>query len=101
MDKLALLVFMNAKPGKEDEVEAFLKSAQPLAVREAGTSTWYAVKLGPGKFGIFDTFKDATGQNAHFSGEIAKALFGKAEELFSAPPQVEKLEILASKASGA
>ena len=97
MDKLSLLVLLNAKPGKEQEVETFLKSAQPLALRESGTSTWYAVKLSPGKFGIFDTFKDENGRNAHLSGEIAKALFAKAEDLFSTPPLVEKLEILASK----
>jgi len=101
MDKFALLALLNAKPGKEKEVEEFLKSAQPLAARETGTSTWYAVKLGPNKFGIFDTFKDEEGRNAHLTGAIAKALFAKAEELFSTPPQVEKLEILASKASGA
>ncbi|HEY2470420.1 MAG TPA: antibiotic biosynthesis monooxygenase [Terracidiphilus sp.] len=101
MDKLAVLVLLNAKPGKEKEVEQFLKSAQPLALREPGTSTWYAVKLGPGRFGIFDTFQDEAGRNAHFNGEIAKALFAKAEDLFSTPPQVEKLDILALKAPGA
>jgi len=98
MDRFALLALLNAKPGKEKEVEEFLKSAQPLAVQETGTTTWYAVKLGPAKFGIFDTFADEAGRNTHLGGEIAKALFAKAEELFATPPQVEKLEILASKA---
>ncbi len=64
-------------PGKEKEVEEFLKSAQPLAEREAGTLTWYAIKMGPGKCGIFDTFADENGRNAHLSGEIAKALMGE------------------------
>lgn len=99
MDKYALFAILQAKSGKEKEVEEFLKSAQPMAVSEAGTSTWYALKLGPSKFGIFDTFKDEAGRNAHLSGEIAKALFAKAEELFSAPPQVEKLDVLASKSA--
>jgi quinol monooxygenase YgiN len=97
MDKFALLALLEAKPGKEKEVEEFLKSAQPLAEQESGTTTWYAVKLGPARFGIFDTFKDEAGRNAHLTGDIAKALFAKAEELFAVPPQVEKLEILASK----
>lgn len=101
MDKLAILALLEAKPGKEAEVEAFLKSAQPLAVKENGTTTWYAVKLGPAKFGIFDTFKDKAGRDAHLTGDIAKALFAKAEELFAVPPQVEMLEIMASKAPSA
>jgi quinol monooxygenase YgiN len=101
MDKLALLALLEAKPGKEMELEAFLKSAQPLAASEAGTTTWYAVKLGPAKFGIFDTFRDEGGRDAHLSGEIAKALMAKADELLAKPPQIEKVEILASKAPGA
>lgn len=99
MDKFGLLALLEARAGKESEVEDFLKSAQPLAASEPATSTWYAVKLGHGKFGIFDTFRDEEGRNAHLSGEIAKALFARAEELFAKPPQVEKLEILASKAT--
>ncbi|HEV2325387.1 MAG TPA: antibiotic biosynthesis monooxygenase [Terracidiphilus sp.] len=101
MDRLALFAMLEAKPGKEAEVEAFLKSAQPLAERENGTTSWYALKLGPAKFGIFDTFRDEEGRSAHLSGEIAKALFAKAEELLASPPRVEKLEILAAKATGA
>jgi quinol monooxygenase YgiN len=97
-DKFAILALLEAKPGKEAEVEAFLKSAKPLAEAEPATTTWYAVKLGPNKFGVFDTFADEAGRKAHLSGEIAKALFAKAEELFAVPPQVEMLEILASKA---
>jgi quinol monooxygenase YgiN len=98
-DKYALLALLQAKSGKEQEVEEFLKSAQSLAAQETGTTTWYAVKLGPSKFGIFDTFRDERGRDAHLNGEIAKALFAKAEALFSTPPQVEKLDILASKAA--
>jgi quinol monooxygenase YgiN len=97
VDKFALLALLQARPGKEAEVEEFLKSAQPLAMREGGTTTWYAVKLGGGRFGIFDTFKDEAGRDAHLTGAIAKALFARAAELFDPPPQVEKLTILASK----
>ena len=97
MDKFGILAVLEAKPGKEQELEAFLKSAQPLAVAEAGTTSWYAVKLGPERFGIFDTFKDEAGRKAHLSGEIAKALFAKADELLAKAPQIEMLEILAAK----
>jgi quinol monooxygenase YgiN len=97
MDTRAILALLEAKPGKEQELEAFLKSAQPLAAAEPATTTWYAVKLGPARFGIFDTFPDDAGRKAHLSGEIAKALFAKADELLARPPQIEMLEIMASK----
>ncbi|MBV8514020.1 MAG: antibiotic biosynthesis monooxygenase [Acidobacteria bacterium] len=99
MEKLAIWVHLEAKPGKEKEVEEFLKFAQPLAERESGTVAWYAVKIGPSQFGIFDTFADESGRNAHINGEIAKALFAKAKDLFAKDPQIHKSEILASKGS--
>jgi quinol monooxygenase YgiN len=100
MPKLAIWAQLKAKPGKEAEVEAFLKSAQPLAEGEEQTITWYAVKLGPGSYGIFDTFADEAGRNAHLTGEIAKALFQRAAELFAEAPQVSKPEVLAAKVPG-
>jgi quinol monooxygenase YgiN len=99
MSRVAIWAQLEAKPGKEKEVEDFLKSAQPLAEREAGTLSWYAIKLGPGKYGIFDTFADEAGRNAHLNGDIAKALFAKAADLFSKAPDVAKPEILAVKSS--
>ena len=98
MDKLSILIQLEARPGKEDEVEKFLKSALPLVQAETGTTTWYALKMGPSKFGIFDTFADEKGRNAHLSGEVAKALFAKAEDLFAKPPAIDQPEILAVKA---
>jgi quinol monooxygenase YgiN len=97
MSKLAIWAQLEAKTGKEKELEEFLKSAQPLAEREAGTVSWYAIKMGPGKYGIFDTFADENGRNAHLNGEIAKALFAKADQLLAKPPEIAKPEVLASK----
>ena len=77
MVKFSLWAEIQAKPGKEKDVENFLKSAQPLAEQEKGTLTWYVVKLGPASFGIFDTFADEAGRDAHLNGEIAKALFSE------------------------
>ena len=88
-----------ARSGKEADAEAFLKSPQPLAQDEQGTLKWYAIKLGPGKFGIFDTFANEAGRNAHLTGEMAKALAARASELFAVPPQVEKVEVLANTPS--
>ena len=95
METLAFLATLQARPGKEAQVEAFLKSAAPLAEKEPQTLKWYAIKLGPSKYGIFDTFPNETGRNAHIAGEIAKQLMARADELFAAPPQIEKVEILA------
>jgi len=97
MEKLALLATVQAKPGKEQAVEDFLKSALPLAQAEPGTIRWYAFKTGPDTFGIFDTFADEEGRNAHLGGEIAKALMANAGALLAVPPKIEKLEILTSK----
>ncbi|MGB2590352.1 MAG: antibiotic biosynthesis monooxygenase [Candidatus Acidiferrum sp.] len=101
MPKLAIWVEMEAKPGKEGEVSNFLKSAESLAEREQGTITWYAMRMGPSKFGIFDTFADEKGRDAHINGEIAKALFAKAKELFTKDPEVHKLDLVAAKVPGA
>jgi quinol monooxygenase YgiN len=97
MVKLALLARLEAKQGKENEVAEFLKSALPLAENETDTVAWYALQIGPSTFGIFDTFLDEEGRQAHLSGEIAKALMGKAEELFSKPPVIEQVKLLAVK----
>jgi quinol monooxygenase YgiN len=96
MEAIGLLVTLEARAGKEADAEAFLKSAQPLARDEKGTLKWYALKLGPGKFGIFDTFANEVGRNAHLSGRIVEALGTLASELFAVPPQVEKVEVLAT-----
>ena len=96
MKAIGLLVTLEARPGKEADAEIFLKSAQPLARDEKATLKWYAIKLAPGKFGIFDTFANEEGRNAHLTGEIAKVLGAHANELFAVPPQVEKVEVLAS-----
>ena len=96
MEALGLLVTLEARAGKEAAAEAFLKSAQPLALKEKGTLKWYAIRLGPKRFGIFDTFANEAGRNAHLTGEIAKALTARANELFAVPPQVQKVEVLAN-----
>ena len=97
MATLSLYVKMNAKPGKEGDVEAFLKSAQPLVDAEPGTIAWFAIKIGPGKYAIFDIFENEAGRNAHLNGRVAEALFAKAPELFSEKPSVDKPDILAAK----
>lgn len=98
MVKYAIIARVEAKPGKEEAVEQFLKSALPLAQDEKDTVSWYAIKIGPSTFGIFDTFNDEVGREAHLNGKIAAALMQHAGELLSKPPVIEKVELLAVKA---
>jgi quinol monooxygenase YgiN len=97
MVKVALLVRLEAKPGKESAVEEFLRSGLALVQEEPATSTWYGIKLGPSTYGIFDTFPDEAGRQAHLTGPVAAALMAKAPELLAQPPTIEKAEILAAK----
>jgi quinol monooxygenase YgiN len=100
MVKKALAVKLVAKPGREAEVEAFLNSGLALVNEEPLTVTWYAVKFSENTFGIFDTFDGDEGRDAHLNGKVAEALMANAAELLADPPQIDKVDILAVKASG-
>jgi quinol monooxygenase YgiN len=97
MEKFALLARVEAKPGKENEVLSFLKSALPLAQAETGTVRWYALQLGPSTFGIFDTFETEEARQAHLDGRIAEALMANASALLAKDPIIEKVDLLAIK----
>ena len=97
MIKTGLLVRLEAKPGKENDVAEFLKSGLPIVQEEPATITWYGIRLGPSTFGIFDTFPDEEGRQAHLSGKVAAALMANAAELLSQPPSIEKVDVLAVK----
>ena len=97
MVKFALLARLEAKPGKEQEVADFIKSALPLAQQEAETISWYALQMGPSTFGIFDTFENEEGRKAHLAGPIAAALMAKASELLAKAPVIEQIDVLAVK----
>jgi quinol monooxygenase YgiN len=97
MAKYALYVSLKAKSGKEKEVEAFLKQGAEMSKKEAGTVSWFGLHEGEGHYSVFDTFNDEAGREAHLNGEIAKALMANAATLFSAPPQINKITIVADK----
>ena len=86
MVKVGLYVKLEAKPGKEDEVEQFLKDGLPIVQEEPDTVAWFAIRLGPSTFGIFDVFPDESGRQAHLSGQVAAALMEKSSDLLSKPP---------------
>jgi quinol monooxygenase YgiN len=95
--KVALLVRLEAKPGKENAVAEFLRAGLSIVEHEPATTAWFAIRLGPSTFGIFDAFPDEAGREAHLSGRVAAALIGEARELFAEPPHIEKVDVLASK----
>jgi quinol monooxygenase YgiN len=97
MLSLGLFVRLEAKPGKEQDVAAFLKQGLQLAQQEKTTPLWFALRLGPSTFGVFDAFHDESGRQAHLSGSIAQALFAQAPHLLSAAPCIEKTEVLGAK----
>ena len=97
MIKFALFVRLEAKPGKEADVENFLRGGLPLVEQEPGTLAWFGIRLGPTTFGIFDAFPDESGRQAHLSGKVAAALMAKAPELLAKPPVIEKADVLAVK----
>lgn len=97
MVTVGLFARLEAKPGKEAQLEAFLRGALPLAQEEAATTAWFALRMGPSTFGIFDVFPDDSGRQAHLGGPIASALMAKADELLSQPPVIEQLDVLEAK----
>ena len=97
MVKVALLVRLEAKPGKEAEVESFLKGGLAIVEEEPATTAWFAIRMGPSTFGIFDAFPDESGREAHLNGRVAAALMAKASDLLAQPPVIEKVDVLAAK----
>ncbi|HYX20868.1 MAG TPA: antibiotic biosynthesis monooxygenase [Thermoanaerobaculia bacterium] len=100
MVSVALYVRLDAKPGKEKEVEAFLKGGLAIVREEPATTAWFAIRMGPSTFGIFDAFPDEAGRQAHLSGRVAAALMAKAADLLANPPKIEKVDVLAAKLPG-
>ncbi len=97
MVKTALFVRLEAKPGKEAEVEEFLRGGLSVVTEEPATIAWFAIRLGASTFGIFDAFPDEAGRQAHLSGRVAKALMEKAPDMLAKPPEIAKVEVLAAK----
>lgn len=101
MITLSLFARLEAKPGKEAAVADLLAAGLELARKESTTPIWFALRLSPTTFGVFDAFHDEAGRQAHLSGPIAQALMAKAPDLLVAPPSIEPIEVLGLKNSGA
>lgn len=97
MYRVALFVRLEAKAGKENDVAKFLEAGLALANQEVTTPIWFALRLGPTTFAVFDAFADESGRQAHLSGPIAQALMAKAPELLAKPPVIERIDVLGAK----
>lgn len=97
MVTVGLLVRLEVKPGKEAEVEQFLKGGLALVEDEPETTVWFAIRMGPSTFGIFDAFPSDAGRKAHLSGKVAAALMAKASDILAKPPVIENIDVLATK----
>jgi len=95
--KLALFARLEAKAGKENEVAEFLQQGLALARQESSTLMWFALRLSPTSFAIFDAFADEAGRQRHLAGPIAQALMAQAPTLFAVPPAIEPLDVLGAK----
>jgi quinol monooxygenase YgiN len=100
MVKVALYVRLEAKAGREAEVESFLRGGLAIVQEEPATTAWFAIRMGPSTFGIFDAFPDEAGRQAHLTGRVAAALMAKAGELLAQPPSIDKVDVLAAKLPG-
>ena len=97
MVTVALYDRLEAKPGKEKEVESFLKGGLAIVQEEPATTAWFAIRMGPATYGIFDAFPNDAGRQAHLSGRVAAALMARAADLLASPPRIEKVDVLAAK----
>jgi quinol monooxygenase YgiN len=97
MVKYSLYVRLEAKPGKEAEVESLIKSGLPIVEGEPETIAWFGIRLGTSTFGIFDAFLDEHGREEHLKGRVAAALMAKAPDLLAKPLVIEKVDVLAAK----
>ena len=88
--------FASLQGHKYINVETFRKNGQGVR-----TPVWFALRLGPREFGIFDAFPDDAARKAHLSGSIAAALMAKASELLAEPPRIEQVDVLAAKVTTA
>jgi len=97
MTQHALYVQLEAKPGKEQEVATFLSGARSMVDQEPDTTAWFAIRMGPRTFAIFDAFANERGREAHLNGKVAKQLMAKAPDLFANTPEIRRLDVIADK----
>ena len=92
-----ILALLEAKPDKGEELAAFLEQGRALAAAEEGTVTWYAFKVSDTTYGIFDTFENEDGRQAHLTGAIPAALANVGPDLLAKDPDIRPVDVVAVK----
>ena len=100
MVTVGLLVTLEAKPGREADVQRFLEGGLALVNEEPDTTAWFAIRMGSTTYGIFDVFPSDAGRQAHLQGRVAEALMAQAADLFASPPDIQPIDVLAAKLPG-
>jgi quinol monooxygenase YgiN len=100
MVTVGLHVRLEAKPGREDDVRRFLEGGLPIVEDEPETVVWFAIRMGPSTFGIFDAFPTDAGRQAHLVGRVAEALMAQADDLLAEAPTIQPVDVLAAKMPG-
>ena len=100
MVTVGLLVTLEAKPGREADVQRFLEGGLAIVNEEPETTAWFAIRMGPTTYGIFDVFPSDAGRQAHLRGRVAEALMAQAADLFAEAPDIQPIDVLAAKLPG-
>jgi quinol monooxygenase YgiN len=97
MVKVGLLLRCEANPDKVAEVEQLFRDGLEMVDAEPETKVWFGLRLGPSSFGIFDAFPDDDGRQTHLAGRLGSALMARSAELFTKPPEIDRVDVFVSK----
>jgi quinol monooxygenase YgiN len=100
MVKLALVVRLVARPGKEAAVRELLAGEQELIRAEPFTPAWFALGVGHGVFYIVDAFRNEGDREKHLAGSVARLLMSELSELLAEPAKIEKADAIGVKLPG-
>ena len=98
MNKVGILATLQARTGKEGGGGRVLAISRPTGRgRNWDDNVGSRSKSRPQRSAYSIPSRMRDGRNAHVNGEIAKALFARAEELFVAHPEIKPVDIVAEK----
>ena len=95
---ITLVAYMQAKPGKEKELEVALQTVLPKVQLEAGTMAYvlHRSKDNAGQFFFYEKYQDQQALDHHGSTPYLKQLFRDVSELLLEKPKIKLYEEVAS-----